>query len=63
MNALQASELLERLRKKKDALERVIYYLEDDYDWRDDVATLNEVLESFRTEHDKLATRLSEVRV
>jgi hypothetical protein len=63
MNALEAVEKISKLKDRIAALESVIYYVDDDRDFSDQVHELNELLADLSAERDLLADKLRAVKL
>lgn len=63
MNALEAVAKISKLKDRIAALESVIYYVQDERDFSDQVYELNELLAELEAEIDVLADKLRAVNL
>lgn len=63
MNALQASNRLDKLHRRASALARVAHYLGDEREWDDDVAELEEMQHHIDREIKHLTEKLVAVEL
>ena len=63
MNAMEAIERIDKLRNRINALERVVSYMDDDRDFRDEMAVLKELQRYAESEYSNLADKLRSVNL
>jgi hypothetical protein len=63
MNALEAGEKIAKLKERRDSLATIIYYMDGDRDYRDEIHVLSEIQDEINADLEKLADKLRAVQL